>query len=264
MTGSRRWPFHATIVVLYIFLLAPIFIVLPMSFSNDTFLQFPPSSWGTTWYYKLFQDPQLMQGFWTSLSLALTVTALSLLASVPAALALTRHEFRGREFLLNLFTAPLLLPSIVLGLAMLLVYVQIGLLGTYTGLVIAHLIVTTPYAIRIIATSFGSIPPALEEAAATLGATPIGVFMRITLPLMMPGLVASAALCFLVSFDEVVLSLFVTGPNATTLPVVLFNYAQTHADPMIAAVSTLLILVTFLLIALIERSIGLSKAIGKG
>ncbi len=264
MVGSNRWPFYIVVALLYVFLLAPIFIVFPLSFSNDTFLNFPPSSWGTGWYHKLFLDGLLMQGFWTSVSLATTVTVLSLLAGIPAAFALTRYRFFGQEALMGLFTAPLLLPSIVLGLAVLLVYVQLGLLGTYTGLVIAHLIVTTPYAIRIVATSFSGIPAALEEAAATLGAKSWTVFMQVTLPLMMPGIIASAALCFLVSFDEVVLSLFVTGPNATTLPIVLFNYAESHADPMIAAVSALIVLITLFLILLIERTVGLSKAIGKG
>ncbi|MCK1977794.1 ABC transporter permease subunit, partial [Jeotgalicoccus huakuii] len=109
--------------------------------------------------------------------------------------------------------------SIVLGLAILLVFVRLELLGTFTGLVIAHLIVTTPYVIRIMITAFSTLPPSIEEAATMLGASPFTVFRRITLPLMMPGLVASSALSFLLSFDEVVISLFITGPRMTTLPV---------------------------------------------
>lgn len=165
--------------------------------------------------------------------------------------------------MLNLFTAPLLLPSIVLGLAILLVFVRLELLGTFTGLVIAHLIVTTPYVIRIMITAFSTLPPSVEEAATMLGASPFTVFRRITLPLMMPGLVASAALSFLLSFDEVVISLFITGPRMTTLPVEIFNYVESRTDPMTASISVVLITATLLIIFVIERTLGLSRTIGK-
>ena len=138
---------------------------------------------------------------------------------MPAAYALRRWRFPGRDALLSLFTAPLLLPSIVLGLAILLVFANAGLLGTYAGLVAAHLVVTTPYVMRIMTTAFATLPPSVEEAAAMLGAPPLTVFRRVTLPLLAPGFVASAALSFLISFDEVVISLFITGPRLKTLPV---------------------------------------------
>lgn len=263
MVGSSRWMSHTIVALLYLFLLAPIFIVFPLSFSNDSFLTFPPETWGVRWYKQLFVHKGMMGSFATSLRLATIVTVIAVLTGIPAAYALKRLEFPGREFVLSLFTAPLLLPSIVLGLAMLLVFVDLRLLGTFTGLVIAHLVVTTPYVIRITITALGGIAPALEEAAATLGATPLTVFFRVTLPLMLPGVVASTALAFLISFDEVVLSLFITGPSITTLPVEMFNYVETQANPMIAAVSTMLIVVTILLILMVEKSIGLSKAIGK-
>jgi len=164
---------------------------------------------------------------------------------------------------LNLCTAPLLLPSSVLGLAILLVFGRLELLGTFTGLVIAHLIVTTPYVIRIMITAFSTLPPSVEEAATMLGASPFTVFRRITLPLMMPGLVASAALSFLLSFDEVVISLFITGPRMTTLPVEIFNYVESRTDPMTASISVVLIAATLLIIFVIERTLGLSRTIGK-
>jgi len=191
------------------------------------------------------------------------VTILGLIAGVPAAFAIRRYQFIGRDLVLNIFTAPLLLPSIVLGLAILLVFVQARLLGTYTGLVIAHLIVTTPYVIRIMLTAFSTLPPSVEEAATMLGASPFTVFRRITLPLMMPGFVASAALSFLLSFDEVVISLFITGPRMRTLPVEIFDYVESQTDPMTAAVSVVLVAATLLIIFLIERTLGLSRTIGK-
>jgi len=123
--------------------------------------------------------------------------------------------------------------------------------------------VTTPYVIRIMITAFSTLPPSVEEAATMLGASPFTVFRRITLPLMMPGLVASAALSFLLSFDEVVISLFITGPRMTTLPVEIFNYVESRTDPMTASISVVLIAATLLIIFVIERTLGLSRTIGK-
>ncbi|MGU3401129.1 ABC transporter permease [Brucellaceae bacterium D45D] len=263
MIGSTSLPFRILIGLLYLFLLAPILVVVPLSFSNDNYLTFPPQSWGVRWYVEMLNHDMLIQAFWISLGIACVVTVLSLLAGIPAAYAIRRYQFRGREALLNLFTAPLLLPSIVLGLAILLVFVRLELLGTFTGLVIAHLIVTTPYVIRIMITAFSTLPPSVEEAATMLGASPFTVFRRITLPLMMPGLVASAALSFLLSFDEVVISLFITGPRMTTLPVEIFNYVESRTDPMTAAISVVLIAATLLIILVIERTLGLSRTIGK-
>ncbi len=263
MIGRISVPFRILVIFLYLFLLAPILVVLPLSFSNDSYLTFPPESLGVRWYVAMFQHAGLIKAFWLSLGIASVVTVLSLAVGIPAAYAIGRYEFRGREFALSLFTAPLLLPSIVLGLAILLVFVQARLLGTVTGLIIAHLIVTTPYVIRIVITSLSTLPPSVEEAATMLGASPFTVFRRITLPLMAPGLVASAALSFLLSFDEVVISLFITGPRLTTLPVEIFNYVESQTDPMTAAISVVLVTATLLIIVLIERTLGLSRTIGK-
>lgn len=263
MIGQMSIPFKSLVAFLYLFLLAPILIVVPLSFSNDSYLTFPPQSWGFRWYAAMMSNQQLIGALWISLGIACIVTVIGLLAGVPAAYAIKRLSFPGRDSLMNLFTAPLLLPSIVLGLAILLIFVQARLLGTYTGVIIAHLIVTTPYVIRIMTTAFSTLPPSVEDAATMLGASPFTVFRRITLPLMLPGFVASAALSFLLSFDEVVISLFITGPRLRTLPVEIFNYVESQTDPMTAAVSVVLVTATLLIIILIERTLGLSRTIGK-
>ncbi|MGO4622831.1 ABC transporter permease [Ensifer sp. 2YAB10] len=263
MIGQMSTAFRLLVASIYLFLLAPILIVLPLSFSNDSYITFPPESWGFRWYGAMFSHSGFINALWISLTIAVTVTVLSLAAGVPAAFAIRRRRFAGRELLLNLFTAPLLLPSIVLGLAILLVFVQARLLGTYTGLIIAHLIITTPYVIRIMLTAFSTLPPSVEDAATMLGAAPFTVVRRITLPLMMPGFIASAALSFLLSFDEVVISLFITGPRLRTLPVEIFDYVESQTDPMTAAVSVVLVAATLLIIFVIERTLGLSRTIGK-
>jgi putative spermidine/putrescine transport system permease protein len=263
MIGGMSIPFKALVALLYLFLLAPILIVVPLSFSSDSYLIFPPHGFGLRWYRAILANHGLIRALGVSLGIAGLVTAIGLCAGLPAAYAIRRGEFRGRDWALNLFTAPLLLPSIVLGLAILLVFVQARLLGSYAGIIIAHLVVTTPYVVRIMTTAFSTIPPSVEDAAAMLGASPLTVFRRITLPLMLPGLIASAALSFLLSFDEVVITLFITGPRLQTLPVEIFKYVESQTDPMIAAVSVVLVAATLLIIVLIERTLGLSATIGK-
>lgn len=264
MEKKNSVPFTLLVALLFVFLLAPVLLVVPMSFSGDNFMTFPPSSWSLRWYAALPQNRVLIGALWTSLGLATVVTVLSLVIAIPAAYAMARIPFVGRDALLSLFTAPLLLPSIVLGLAILIVFVEVQFVATFHGLVLAHLVVTLPYALRVLVTALSTLPPSVEEAAASLGAKPLAVFRRVTLPLMTPGIVASAALAFLVSFDEVVISLFVVGPRITTLPVELYRYVDTRSDPLVAAASVFLILGTLLIVVLVERTMGLNRAVGKG
>lgn len=220
---------------------------------------FPPKSWGVRWYLELFNNAQMVEAFKASLVLGAVVTVLCLAISVPAAYALVRLKPRGSELILNISTAPLLLPTIVLGLAMLMLFAPWRLLATWPGLVLAHLVVTVPYALRILITALETLPRDVEDAASTLGAPPMRVFFQITLPLMAPGMVAASALSFLVSFDEVVISLFLTGPNLTTLPVAMFHYADQRPDPMVACISALLIVLTLAFVAVIGRTVGLAR-----
>jgi putative spermidine/putrescine transport system permease protein len=262
MVGRRPWIGGAVVTALYAFLLAPIAIVVPLSFSGDTYLTFPPTSWSLRWYAAMLDHAGIVRAFWTSFALAATVTVLSLACGVPAAYAIARGRFPGRDLLATLFTAPLLLPSVILGVAILLTFSSWGLLGTYPGLVLAHLVLCTPYVVRIMTTALATLPPGVEEAAQSLGAPPAVVFRRVTAPLVAPAVVASAVLSFLISFDEVVVSLFVTGPRLTTLPVEIFTYVDTRTDPLIAAVSVVLVAATLSGVVLIERTVGLRRAVG--
>jgi putative spermidine/putrescine transport system permease protein len=255
--------FRLLVAVLFIFLLAPLIVVLLTSFSNDAFLAFPPQSWGFGGYRALLDNTAFRSGLATSLVLAGIVTALTLVIGTAAAYALARYEFPGATVLLSIFTAPLLLPAIILGLGLLLVFARLGLLATLPGLVIGHSLVTLPYVIRVILMTMKGIAPALEEAASTLGASALKVFTRVTLPLMMPGVIAAAALSFLASFDEVVISLFIVGPRLTTLPIEIFHYIEYRADPQVSALSVVLIALTVVLVVVVERSVGILRALGR-
>jgi len=251
------------LIVLFGFLLAPVFPVIAMSFSNDSYLAFPPSSWGFRWYVALAHNAGFERALSVSLVVGVCATLLSLATGLPAAYAIARTPLPGRSLLLNLFTAPLVLPSVVLGLGLLLVLIRLGLVGTYPGLILAHTVLVAPYVVRIVLAGLQTMPPDIEAAAATLGARPLAVFRWITLPQLGPALLAAAGLSFLVSFDEVVVSLFITGTRISTLPVTIFRYTQDHTDPQVAALSTLLIVISAAVILMLERTVGLLRAVGK-
>lgn len=255
---------HRTLIAaLFLFLLAPVVLVIPMSFSADAFLIWPPSGFSLRWYAAMWRETKLIDAARNSFLLACLVCAVTLVIAMPAALVLARGRFRGREALVALLTAPLLLPTIVLALALLILFVGYGLIGSWPGLLLAHLLVALPYGIRVLMTAVSTLPPAVEEAASSLGAPPWRVFRRITLPLMLPGVTATAAIVFLVSFDEVVISLFVVGPELTTLPVAMFRYVESRTDPLVAAVSALLVLLTLSIVIVLERAVGLGRTLGK-
>ncbi len=182
---------------------------------------------------------------------------------MPAALALEKGEFRGRDALRGFFLAPLLLPTLIIGLALLLFFTPLKLTATLTGIALGHMTVTVPFVIRMMSTAFSTLPDNVEAAAATLGASPWRVVWRITLPLAAPGVIACSALSFLLSFDETVISLFVSGPRASTLPVEMVRYVEGRTDPMIAALSVLLIAGTLAIVVIVERLVGVSRAVGQ-
>jgi putative spermidine/putrescine transport system permease protein len=247
----------------YALLLAPVIVVAIISFSAGDFLTFPPPGFSTRWYEALFANGQLMAALQRSAILAAVVAVIALLAGMPAAYAIARLRFPGRDAIAMLIAAPLLLPTLVLGLALLLALQPLKLAATWPGLVLAHSMVALPFAVRIMSTAFGAVPKEVEEAAWTLGATPLRAALRITLPIAAPGAAAAAALCFLVSFDETVISLFLVGPRLSTLPVEMFRYVETRTDPLVAALAMALIGVALAVVLLVERLVGFNRALGR-
>ncbi len=249
------------VAALYLFLLAPILLTIAMSFSNDPVIAFPADSWGIGAYVALMQNQQFTAAFGVSFVIAVAVVLLCIAAGVPAAYAIVFHSFPGRDALLLMLTAPLLLPTIVLGLALLLVFIKLKLIATYFGLVIGHSVVALPYLMRMAITAFENLPPELSNAAATLGASPYQVVLRIKLPLIRRAILAGSTIVFLVSFDEVVISLFLVGPRLTTLPIEVFNHVGLRADPQVAALSVILVLLSLAIVLILERTVGLAKAL---
>ena len=262
MTGAGR-VLSSFAALVYVLILAPIVVVVMLSFSADNFILFPPSGYSLRWFRQLAGNAPLLAALWLSVQIAAVVTVLSLVVGVPAALALAKGRFPGKDALTSFFLAPLLLPTLITGLALLLFFSPLRLTATLPGLVLGHMIVTVPFVIRMMATALANLPDDIEAAAATLGATPWRVVRRVTLPLATPGLIACACLSFLLSFDETVISLFISGPRASTLPVEMVRYVEGRTDPLIAALSVVLIVATLVVVLVVERLVGVARAVGK-
>jgi putative spermidine/putrescine transport system permease protein len=263
MTKFLGWAARAYVTAIFCLVFLPMAIILVISFSADSYLSFPPSGWSLKWYGAVLGNATFMEGLRNSAIIAVIVAGLSLVLGLPAAYALVRLEFPGRQIIRNLILAPLILPAMMLGLGILMVFTPAGLVATYPGLVLAHLVMTLPFAIRILQTTLSNLGTDVEEAAMTLGARPLQVFMQITLPRLMPGVIASGAIALILSFDEIVLSLFIVGPRLQTLPVAIFRYVDERTDPMVAVLAVLLILLSLAIVLIVERSIGFAKAFGR-
>lgn len=256
-----RWSWRILIGAIYLFLLAPILIVFIVSFDTRQYLAFPPESYSFGSYALVFQNAKFIGAFWRSLGIGIVVGIGAVAIGTLLSLALTRHRFRGEGAVNFLVIAPFIVPNIVLGVGLVLVLANFGLLDSYPGIILAHLGVTIPYTVRTISMSLSSVDRRVEEAAMVHGASPLQVFWRITLPLIRPGLIAGGVIAFLISFDETTISLFLVSVKASTLPTEIYHYLEYSTDPQIAALSVILILISLVVVIVLERLIGLRKAV---
>jgi putative spermidine/putrescine transport system permease protein len=186
---------------------------------------------------------------------------LATLIAVPAALAITRYQFPGRNFLNGLFLSPIIIPHLVLGVAMLRLFALMGVNGSFIWLMFAHVVVITPYVLRLVIAAAIGVDRSAEQAAESLGASRFTLFRQITLPMILPGVAGGWLLAFINSFDEVTLSIFVTSPSTQTLPVRMYVYATESIDPMMAAVSALVIALTAATMIILDRVYGLDRVL---
>ncbi len=265
-SGPRRGLYGVAlgtvVVAVMVFLAAPILVVIPSAFSNDVAVSFPPVGFSTKWFVSAVHTPGFAHAFGISALVALVATIVSVLIGSLAAYALVRYRFPGRALVELLLLTPLIVPSIVLAIALTMILGSIGLLGNIAGLFIAHIILTLPYAVRVLTGSMMQIDVSLEEASLSLGARPAQVWRMVILPLATPGLLAAAVFGFIMSFDEFSVSFFVAGPGVNTLPIELFNYTEINIDPTVSAVSTVLIALSVIAFVVIERTVGLAKLLG--
>lgn len=240
----------------------PFLVIIPSSFTAAGFLSFPPEGFSWQWYTMILDRPEFIDSFWFSLQLAAVTAVLATLVGTLAALALHRYKFRGSGIINGLLLSPLTVPSLIIGISALLFFTRIGIAGTFTGLLLAHALISIPYVVRLVLTGLSTFDYTLEKAGYMLGANPVRVFWDITLPLLRPAIVSGMIFSFLTSFDNVTVSLFLIAPDTTTLPMAIFSYMQETLDPLVASISTVVILLSLVFIVLLEKVYGLERLFG--
>jgi putative spermidine/putrescine transport system permease protein len=257
---SRNGPvaliFHALFIA---FILAPIVIVCVVAFTPEGYLSLPTNALSLRWFRAIADYPEFVRAFRDSLWLAALSSTIAVLFAVPAALAVARYRFSGREAMLGFFMSPLLIPHVVLGIAFLRFFTTIGIGGTFVGLVLSHIVIVMPFALRLVLAACTGMDRAVEQAAISLGAGPVTVFRRVTLPLILPGVVSGWVLAFITSFDEVTMTVFIASPSTITLPVRMFLYIQDNIDPLVTSVSAALIFLTVMVMVILDRLVGLDR-----
>lgn len=251
----RRALLLATVVAIYLFLLAPLLIVVAVSFDPTDAFRFPPPGLSLRWYIAFFGSETFLRAFFrVSLVVALAVSLLATVIGGLAAVALVRFLARGRAVVETLFLTPIVVPEILLGAALFLYYSRLTMTTSVAGLILGHLVLAIPYVVRTVAAGLAGTDPSLEEAAMSLGASRRQAFWKVTLPLIRSSLLSGSIFAFIVSFSDINVALFVSGPDTVTLPVHVFSQIVWQADPTIAAASTLQILLIAALLGAAQRA----------
>jgi putative spermidine/putrescine transport system permease protein len=249
-------------VLVGLFVMLPLVFVLAVSLTPRAYISLPTEGISLRWYARLLSHPSFLESGLNSLLLAAVSAAAALMLGVLAALATVRWRFALRETVRIAVTAPLFVPMVMTGLAILMRASAAGWTDPPTRLFVGHVVLTLPYVVRTVSASLAGFDPNQELAAQNLGASPIKAFWLVTLPQLGPGVLAGGVFAFIVSFDNVGLSIFLTGATWRTLPVELFAYATTENDPMSAAVSVVMIVLSLAAVALLERLFGLQRLMG--
>jgi len=239
-------------------------IVCIVAFTPEETLTLPTSHFSLRWFDQVLHHPDFVQSFWNSLWLGLAAATLSTALAVPAAMAIVRYRAPGLQYLQGVFLSPLIIPHLVLGVALLRMFSLVGGQGSFGWLIFAHALIVTPYTMRLVMAALVGFDHSVEHAAYSLGASSFTVFRRMTLPMILPGITGGWLLAFINSFDELTMSIFVVSPATVTLPVRMYMYATESLDPMMAAVSALIVFLTLALMLLLDKVYGLDRIlIGK-
>lgn len=247
------------VVLALVYLLLPIVVLVATSFTATDFLVFPPRGLSLRWYATFVNTPGWLESFRLSLAVAAATTVAVPLIGVPAALVLSRFTFPGQRLFASLFLSPLVLPQVVLGVGLLQYLTLIGLARTFWAILVGHVVLAMPYMIRSVMATLAGVDPALEEAAADLGASPPVTFFTVTLPLIKPGVIAGALFAFVISWTNVEVTMFFTTSLLNPLPVNIMNYIAYNVDPLVAAISATSVYVSLVFLLLIDATVGLDR-----
>ncbi|MCC7275797.1 MAG: ABC transporter permease [Alphaproteobacteria bacterium] len=263
----RRATLCAVVFLVYVFILTPVIFVSWISFFSNEIVSFPPEGYTLRWFANVWEQRVFARGFVMSLQVAAIATVLGVSLGTLASIAIVRYRFPGRETLNMLLLSPLIVPGTVAGTALYIFYIAVDdalewrLQATLEGLVLAHVMLTIPWTVRLVTASLVGIDRSVEDAAMNLGANRWTTFRRVTFPMMRAGLVAAALFSFITSFENLELSLLLVGPGRTTLPIAILQYLEFKVDPTIAAVSFVQILLIGTLMLITDRFVKLSRVV---
>jgi len=236
--------------IVYVFLFAPIVMVVVMSLNRSKFSIYPISSWTLKWYVEAFDDPTIMQAIGTSALIAMISALIATVLGTQAAIALVRYSFRFRKFLRAIFMTPLIIPEVVISVALLALSTTLHLKGGLLVIIGGHALLGLPFVITVVSARLVSFDTTLEEAAQDLGATETETFLKVTLPLALPGVIAGMVLAFTVSFDNFLVTYMNAGSDIVTIPLKIFSMIRFEFSPKLHAASSLIIAITIILLVI--------------
>lgn len=242
--------FYSAAVLL--FLIVPILVIVPLSFNSSAFLSYPLSGFSLRWYQTFFSSQEWIGALGNSLLIAPLATLLATVLGVLAAMGLVRGEFRGKGLVMAILISPMVAPVVIIAVGMFFFFAKLSLLNSYIGLVLAHALLGVPFVVITVIAVLKNYDTSLSRAAASLGASPLLTFRKVTLPLIAPGVFSGALFAFATSFDEVVVTLFLASPRQRTLPIQMFAGIRENLDPTIAAAATLMIGASLILLIVME------------
>lgn len=246
------WVLRIVCVAVLLFLQLPIFVIIPLSFSDSSFLVYPIPAWSLRWYENLFTSAEWIRAAKNSFIVAPAATLIATMLGTLAAVGLARVSFAGKGVLMSLLIAPMVVPIVVVAVSTYLFFAPLGLADSYVGLIIVHAALGAPFVLTTVLATLQGFNRNLVRASLSLGADPVTTFFRVTLPVIAPGVISGALFAFATSFDEVVVTLFLAGPDQVTLPRQMFTGIRENITPTIAAVATLLVLFTTSLLLALE------------
>lgn len=247
--GLSRWVLGAFTLLVYTIVYLPIALVVLTSFNQATITTLPIETLDTRWYKALFSNTKTLQSLWTSLQVGVISTVIATVLGLFSALAIVRHNFRGKNAFLLLTVMPMLAPGIIMGVSLLLFARFLGFQTGLFAVLLGHILLAMPYCTFILVSSLARFDRSLEEAARGLGAGEMSVLWRVTLPAIAPGIIGAALFAFTISIGEFVVSFFLTSAGTTTLPIRIYSIVKVGITPEINAVSTLILVATLLLSA---------------
>ncbi|MBT4487096.1 MAG: ABC transporter permease [Rhodospirillaceae bacterium] len=267
--GQRLWQvaFRIICVLVFIFLVGPIIVIIPISVSSSSLLNYPLPGLSWRWFEVIFTPYPWMLSLENSVIIASATTVLATILGTLAAYGLTSVEFRLKPLLMALLLSPMMVPLVITALAAYFMFARVGLAGTFTGMILAHTVLAVPFVVITVTATLQGFDRNMVRAAQSLGARPLNAFFSVTLPLIMPGVISGAVFAFVTSFDEIVVALFIASPAQFTLPRQLFSGLRDNLDPSIVAIATVLIVISIALMAVVEllrwRSERLTHAVEK-